>query len=203
MNDLTKNIVVFVVILVVLLSVAKGFGPGIAAQQQERPYSEFLQQIDDGQVGSVLFQGDRISYGSANAPTSAGYPYFTMSPESSNDAVISTLHDKNIQFRSEKPEEQGFLTQLFISSFPILLLIGVWIYFMRQMQGANGGRGAMSFGKSRARLLGEDQVNVTFADVAGIDESKEELQEIVEFLRDPRKFTRLGGRIPKGVLGMR
>jgi cell division protease FtsH len=105
-----------------------------------------------------------------------------------------------VTFDAAPPERQSLLLQLLISSFPILLLIGVWIYFMRQMQGGAGGRGAMSFGKSRARLLSEDQVTVTFADVAGVDEAKEEVQEIVDFLKDPAKFQKLGGKIPKGVL---
>jgi cell division protease FtsH len=105
-----------------------------------------------------------------------------------------------VHFRAAEPKQQSLIGQLLISSFPILLLIGVWIYFMRQMQGGGGGRGAMSFGKSKARLLGEDQVGITFADVAGVDEAKAEVSEIVEFLKDPSKFQRLGGKIPKGVL---
>jgi cell division protease FtsH len=130
----------------------------------------------------------------------SGGPYVTHNPETDNTQLIGLLDKQSIEFDAAPPERQGFLLQLFISSFPILLLIGVWIYFMRQMQGGAGGRGAMSFGKSRARLLSEDQVSVTFADVAGVDEAKQEVGEIVDFLKDPSKFQKLGGKIPKGVL---
>jgi len=194
-NDLTKNILVFIVIIVVLLSVVQGLS-GVSGQPPEkRDYSEFLVQIRSGEVQRVEFDHERINYGNRQP-----LQYYTISPETDNNTLIGILEDNRVRFTAQEPKSQSLIGQLLISSFPILLLIGVWIYFMRQMQGGGGGRGAMSFGKSKARLLGEDQVGVSFSDVAGIDEAKEEVGEIVDFLKDPSKYQRLGGKIPRGVL---
>ena len=194
MSELAKNVLVFIVVAVVMMSVFQNFGGLNTGQLQRQDYSDFLSQVRTGQIERVEFQGDRITYGSRE-PLS----FYTISPETDNNALIGLLEDNNVRFTAEEPESQGLISHLLISSFPILLVIAVWVYFMRQMQGG-GGRGAMSFGKSKAKLLSEDNVKITFDDVAGIEEAKQELSEVVEFLRDPRKFQRLGGKIPKGVL---
>ncbi|MBM4197311.1 MAG: ATP-dependent zinc metalloprotease FtsH [Gammaproteobacteria bacterium] len=194
MNDLAKNVLVWIVIAIVLLTIFQSFSSGTRGPQAVE-YSTFLDSVQTGQIERVVFDGETI-----RGESKTGQTFVTYSPETDNTALIGELKKGGVQISATAPKTQNLLVSLFINSFPVLLLIGVWVYFMRQMQGGGGGRGAMSFGKSRARLLGEDQVNVTFADVAGVEEAKDEVGEIVDFLRDPAKFQRLGGKIPRGVL---
>ena len=194
MNDLTKNVLVFIVIIVVLLSVVQGLSGVNPANPQQQKYSQFLTSLESGQIQAAEIDkvNDIIRYSTSGEQLQ----YFARIPETDYTTLIGDLQRNGVEFDGAEKQEQSFFTQLLISSFPILLLIGVWIYFMRQMQGGGGGRGAMSFGKSKARLLGVDQVGVTFADVAGVDVAKGEVAEIVEFVKDPSKFQRLGGKLP-------
>ena len=194
MNNLTKNLLLWLVIAIVLMSVFNNFGN---RQQATRPleYSTFYQKVKQNEVERVTIQGRELS-----GKLKTGESFTTYSPETDNRYLVGEMLDHGVAFDAKPLEEQSLLLTIFINWFPLLLLVGVWVFFMRQMQGGMGGRGAMSFGKSKARMLSEEQNKITFDDVAGVEEAKEEVGELVEFLRDPSKFQKLGGRIPKGVL---
>ncbi|MEM9122130.1 MAG: ATP-dependent zinc metalloprotease FtsH [Pseudomonadota bacterium] len=183
--------IIFALILVALFNLFQG--PSQTRGGQEIAYSDFLKKVEKGEVPRVQIDGQEIT-----GQTSSGQQFTTYAP-ATDLSLVPTLRDNNVTFNSRPTDREGStLFTIFVSWFPMLLLIAVWIFFMRQMQGGSGR--AMGFGKSKAKLLTERHGRVTFEDVAGIDEAKEELQEIVEFLRDPQKFQRLGGRIPKGAL---
>ncbi len=191
---MARNLALWAVIALVLMLVFQNFTPRHSVSRSV-DYSDFVASVKSGQVAKALLDGPTIEFEMQD-----GSKLFTYSPETDNGPLIGTLLDNQVRIEAQPPDRQGILMQIFISWFPFLLLIAVWIYLMRQMQGGASGRGALSFGKSRARMLGEDQVRVTFNDVAGVEEAKEEVKELVDFLRDPGKFQKLGGKIPRGVL---
>lgn len=194
MNDMAKNLVLWLIIAAVLLTVFQNFSP--SASQENLTYSEFVNEVRSDRIKNVTFQGQGIS-----GVRIDNSQFEAVRPPVADPKLMDDLINHNVNVKGKVPEQPGFWQQLFIASFPILLIIGVFMFFMRQMQGGAGGKGGpMSFGKSKAKLLGEDQIKTTFADVAGVDEAKEEVGELVEFLRDPSKFQRLGGMIPRGIL---
>lgn len=194
MNDMAKNLILWLIIAAVLVTVMNNFSS--PSEPQTLNYSDFIQQVKDGKVERVTVDGYVIT-----GKRQDGDTFKTIRPAIQDNGLIGDLVNNNVVVEGKQPEQQSIWTQLLVASFPILVIIAVFMFFMRQMQGGGGGRGGpMSFGKSKARLLSEDQVKTTFADVAGCDEAKEEVSELVEFLRDPGKFQRLGGRIPRGVL---
>ena len=192
MSNLTKNLILWLVIAMVLMAVFNNFAPKNSNTEHEVDYSVFLNEVKQGRIEQVTIEGRVLHARSYNGDLIVSY-----SP--GDPDLVNDLLKAGVAIRAQKEEGPSLLMQIFISWFPLLLLIGVWIFFMRQMQGG-GGRGALSFGKSKAKLLTEDKNNITFADVAGVDEAKEEVQELVEFLSEPSRFQKLGGRIPRGVL---
>jgi len=194
LNDMAKNLILWLIIAAVLVTVMNNFSS--PSEPQTLNYSQFIEQVKDGGVQKVTIEGFTIT-----GIGTDGKPFTTVRPMIEDRGLIGDLINNNVTVEGKKPEQQSIWTQLLVASFPILVIIAVFMFFMRQMQGGAGGKGGpMSFGKSKARLLSEDQVKTTLADVAGCDEAKEEVGELVEFLRDPGKFQRLGGRIPRGVL---
>ncbi|NVD34737.1 ATP-dependent zinc metalloprotease FtsH [Marinobacter lutaoensis] len=193
MNDMAKNLVLWLVIAAVLLMVFQNFSPTTSGQQVN--YSQFVQMVQQGQVSRVTIDGLEIQ-----GTRSDGSQFQTIRPQVVDTKLMDDLLANNVEVIGKEPERQSLWTQLLVAAFPILIIVALFVFFMRQMQGGGAGKGPMSFGKSKARLMSEDQIKTTFADVAGVDEAKEDVKELVDFLRDPSKFQRLGGRIPRGVL---
>ena len=194
MNDMAKNLILWLIIAAVLLSVFQNFSP--RTQEQAISYTAFVEEVQRERVERVMIEGLTI-----DGQRRDGSRFKTIRPDVPDTGLMADLLNHDVIVEGREPQTPSLWTQLLVASFPILLIIAIFMFFMRQMQGGAGGRGGpMAFGKSKARLLSEDQIKTTFADVAGVDEAKEDVQELVEFLRDPTKFQRLGGHIPKGVL---
>jgi cell division protease FtsH len=191
-----KNVITWGIILLVLMSIFNHYG-NVGSTPDELTYSDFLSNVRNGTVAEVNIsstpEGNTIQGRDVNGKE---FQTFGMP----DPRLVDDLVENNVEISAEPPKQRSVVLDLLINIIPVLLLVGLWVYFMRQMQGGGGGRGAMSFGKSKAKLQGEDQIKVTFADVAGVEEAKEEVEELVEFLRNPGKFQKLGGHIPRGVL---
>jgi cell division protease FtsH len=191
-----KNVITWGIILLVLMSIFNHYG-NVGTTPDEFTYSDFLNNVRNGTVAEVRIsstpEGNTIQGRDVN-----GQEFQTFGMP--DPRLVDDLVENNVEISAEPPKQRSVILDLLINIIPVLLLVGLWVYFMRQMQGGGGGRGAMSFGKSKAKLQGEDQIKVTFADVAGVEEAKEEVEELVEFLRNPGKFQKLGGHIPRGVL---
>ncbi|MFP8966649.1 ATP-dependent zinc metalloprotease FtsH [Pokkaliibacter sp. CJK22405] len=190
---MAKNLVLWLIIAAVLLTVFNNFS--VESEGQRVSYSDFVSEVQAGRVSRVVIDGYTIQGTRVD-----GDHFETIRPALQDPKLVDDLLDHKVTIEGKMPEQQSIWTQLLVASFPILVIIAVFMFFMRQMQGGGGKGGPMSFGKSRARLLSEDQIKTTFADVAGVEEAKEEVGELVDFLRDPGKFQRLGGKIPRGVL---
>lgn len=195
MNDLAKNLLLWVVVAAVLMVVFQSFSPKLAASQ-DVVYSQFVQDVENDRIKKVDISSNERSITFERADGSTGT---TTAPVRDKD-LINDLIQHKVEIKQAPPDSGISFWSLVLNFLPVLLIIGFWLFMMRQMQGGGGGKGAMSFGRSRAKLLSDDQVKVTFADVAGCDEAKEDVAELVEFLRDPSRFQKLGGKIPRGVL---